>query len=320
MPKRARQSSIRVAVVVPLYNEKLSLDSFHRSLVEGLGRQPFSFAITYVDDGSTDGTGEALERIAHDDARVRVLRLSRNFGHQAALTAGLDHAQGDVVITMDGDGQHPPSLIPELIALHQSGYDIVATQRVDPPHTSRFKRWTAGAFYWTINRLGDTPVIPGAADFRLMSRRAVEGLRQMREHHRFLRGMVSWMGFPTVIVPYQAPARIAGTTKFSLRRMLRLASDAIFSFSLAPLRIGLAVGLGFFLLACLEAAYVLSFWLSNRDDLLVPGWSSLMFMILIVGAVITTLLGFIGIYTGFIFQEVKRRPLYLLRRDAEGKP
>jgi glycosyltransferase involved in cell wall biosynthesis len=313
MPKKVRSALPRVSVVVPLYDEVLGLGDFHASLSKVLSDARIDYTIVYVDDGSTDGTGEALEHLARKDSRVRALHLSRNFGHQAALTAGLDDADGDVVITMDGDGQHPPSLIPELMALHQAGYDIVATQRVDSRSTPRLKRWTAAAFYWTINRLSDTPILPGAADFRLMSRPAVDGLRRMREYHRFLRGMVSWMGFRTVIVPYDSRPRLAGKTKYSTRRMLRLASDAIFSFSLAPLRVGLAVGVAFFLLACLEAAYVLSFWLRNRADLLVPGWSSLMFMILIVGAVMTTLLGFIGIYTGFIFQEVKRRPLYLLR-------
>lgn len=318
MPKKVRSALSRVSVVVPLYDEAPGLGDFHTSLSTVLSGERIDYTILYVDDGSTDGTDKALDRLAHRDGRVHVLHLSRNFGHQAALTAGIDAADGDIVLTMDGDGQHPPSLIPELLALHRAGYDIVATQRVDSRSTPRLKRWTAAAFYWTINRLSDTPILPGAADFRLMSRPALEGLRQMREYHRFLRGMVSWMGFSTVIVPYEAPPRLAGRTKYSTRRMLRLASDAIFSFSLAPLRVGLAVGIGFFLLACLEAAYVLSFWLRNRADLLVPGWSSLMFMILIVGAVMTTLLGFIGIYTGFIFQEVKRRPLYLLR-DAAPK-
>ncbi|HSR46945.1 MAG TPA: glycosyltransferase family 2 protein [Anaerolineales bacterium] len=316
MARKVRPVSPRLSVVVPMFDEVLGLAGFHTALTEVLSGERMDYSIIYVDDGSADGTGEALDQLARKDRHIQVLHLSRNFGHQAALSAGLDAADGDIVVTMDGDGQHPPSLIPELLALHRAGYDVVATQRIDSRLTPRMKRWTAAAFYWTINRLSDTPILPGSADFRLMSRAAAEGLRQMREYHRFLRGMVSWMGFRTVIVPYEPPPRLAGKTKYSTRRMIRLASDAIFSFSLAPLRLGLAVGIGFFLLACLEAAYVLSFWLRNRADLLVPGWSSLMFMILIVGAVMTTLLGFIGIYTGFIFQEVKRRPLYLLRDPA----
>jgi len=200
-----------------------------------------------------------------------------------------------------------------MLRLHAAGYDIVQTQRLDSARTSAFKRRTAGLFYALLNRIGDTHVQPGAADFRLLSRAAADGLRQMREHHRFLRGMVSWMGFRTIILPYEPTERIAGTSKYSLRKMVRLALDAAFSFSLAPLWIGLSVGLVFFLLACIEAVYVLSFWVRGQAAALAPGWSSLMFMVLIVGGVLTTLLGFIGVYVGYIFQETKQRPIYLLR-------
>jgi polyisoprenyl-phosphate glycosyltransferase len=313
LPARARKPALRLAVVVPVYNEEAGLPVFHTSLLAVLDRQREPYAILYVNDGSTDGTPQLLDEWVRTDRHVSVLHLSRNFGHQAALTAGLDHADGDVVITMDGDGQHPPELIPEMLRLHAAGYEIVQTQRLDTAGTSAFKRWTAGLFYALINRIGDTQVQPGAADFRLLSRAAADGLRQMHERHRFLRGMVSWMGFRTVILPYEPTDRIAGASKYSLRKMIRLALDATFSFSLAPLWIGLSVGLLFFLLACAEAAYVLSFWVRGQASGLAPGWSSLMFMLLIVGGVLTTLLGFIGIYVGYIFQEAKQRPVYLLR-------
>jgi dolichol-phosphate mannosyltransferase len=302
-----------LTVVVPVYNEEAALPTFHtelRTVLEGL-RLPYT--ILYVDDGSSDATPRQLDDLAESDPRVRALHLCRNFGHQAALTAGLDHAEGDVVITLDGDGQHPPELIPEMLRLNAAGYEIVQTQRLDTARTSAFKRWTAGLFYALINRIGDTHVQPGAADFRLLSRAAADGLRQMPERHRFLRGMVSWMGFRTIILPYEPTERIAGASKYSLRKMVRLALDATFSFSLAPLWIGLSVGLLFFLLACAEAVYVLSFWVRGASTALAPGWSSLMFMLLIVGGVLTTLLGFIGIYVGYIFQEVKQRPIYLVR-------
>jgi polyisoprenyl-phosphate glycosyltransferase len=302
-----------LTVVVPVYNEEAALPTFHtelRAVLEGL-RLPYT--ILYVDDGSSDATPRQLDDLAESDPRVRALHLSRNFGHQAALTAGLDHAEGDVVITLDGDGQHPPELIPEMLRLHAAGYEIVQTQRLDTAGTSAFKRWTAGLFYALINRVGDTHIQPGAADFRLLSRAAADGLRQMQERHRFLRGMVSWMGFRTIILPYKPTERIAGASKYSLRKMVRLALDATFSFSLAPLWIGLSVGLLFFLLACVEAVYVLSFWVRGQASGLAPGWSSLMFMLLIVGGVLTTLLGFIGVYVGYIFQEVKQRPIYLVR-------
>jgi len=320
MPKKPASTSPTLAVVVPVFNEQAALPAFHARLTGVLESLPNAWRLLYVDDGSVDETPHLLQALSAADERVRVLHLSRNFGHQAALTAGLDHADTELVITLDGDGQHPPELIPEMLRLHSAGYDIVQTQRLDTAGTSAFKRWTAGGFYAFLNRISDTHVEPGAADFRLLSRAAADGLRQMREHHRFLRGMVSWMGFRTVILPYQPAERMAGTSKYSLRKMVRLALDAAFSFSLAPLWIGMSVGVVFFLLAIAEAAYVLSFWLRGEAGALAPGWSSLMFMLLIVGGVLTTLLGFIGVYVGYIFQEAKGRPIYLTRPGPPPPP
>lgn len=310
----------RVAVVIPVYNEEGALEKFHANLIRVLTALPFPFSLYYVDDGSADGTAAVLHRLSEDDPRVQVIPLSRNFGHQAALTAGLDAADGDVVISLDADGQHPPELIPQMLDLYQSGCDVVLTQRIDEHQPSIFKRVTSAAFYWLVNRLGDTHILPGSADFRLMSREVVDSLKGMREYHRFLRGMVAWLGYRTVIIPFVPSARIAGRSKYSLGKMVRLAMDAVFSFSLAPLQIGLTLGLFFFLLAIAEVAYVLSFWIRGREDLLAPGWSSLMFMILIVGGVLTTVLGFIGVYVGYIFQEVKGRPVYVARRRDTGDP
>jgi dolichol-phosphate mannosyltransferase len=241
------------------------------------------------------------------------VELSRNFGHQPALSAGLDLADGDVVISMDGDGQNPPRLIPEMLSLHRNGYDIVLMQHLDRINIPAFKRLTSSGFYWVIKRLSNTPVIPGAADFRLMARNAVQALRQMPEYHRFLRGMVTWMGFKAAILPYETGERLAGESKYSLKKMLKLALDAIFSFSLTPLWIGLLTGGVFLALAVLEAIYVLSFWMAGQQASLTPGWSSLIFVILIVGGTIMINLGFIGVYVGYIFQEAKHRPIYLIR-------
>jgi dolichol-phosphate mannosyltransferase len=240
--------------------------------------------------------------------------LSRNFGHQAALTAGLDAVNEDYVIMMDGDGQHPPAMLGEMLRLAESGYDLVITQREDELTGSYFKRQTASLFYRLINRMGDTQVLPGGADFRLMNRSALNGLKQMREYHRFLRGMVAWMGYRSVILPYTPPARIAGQSKYTLKKMLRLASNAIFSFSLVPLYIGLSMGALMLLLALVEMVYVLSFWVTGHPESLAPGWSSLMFVLLVIGGILMILLGFIGVYVGFIFQEVKGRPVYLIRQ------
>lgn len=316
----------RVDIIIPVYNEEEAAACFHRQLQQALDSLPYDFTVIYVDDGSTDRTQPVLQQIAQEDARVVVIELSRNFGHQAALTAGLDAAEADFVITMDGDGQHPPEMIGEMVRLAQSGYDIVLTQREDEGSGPAFKRWSSAMFYRLINRMGDTQILPGSADFRLLTRPVVSALREMREYHRLLRGMVAWAGYRTVILPFAQPQRLGGRSKYSLRKMFRLAMNAIFSFSLVPLYIGISVGVVFLLLAAVEMVYVLSFWVTGRQAGLAPGWSSLMFVLLVVGGSLMVALGFIGIYVGYIFQEVKRRPIYLVRRawpregPAESRP
>lgn len=316
--------NLSVTLIIPAYNEEEGLLAFHQQLRQALDPLPYQFTILYINDGSTDQTALRLEQIAAADGRVAVVELSRNFGHQAALTAGLDHADGDYFISLDADGQHPPALIAEMLRLAESGYDIVLTQRMQQQALSPFKRRTSALFYSLINRIADTRVVPGSADFRLLSRAAAQGLRSMREYHRFLRGMVTWMGFKTVILPYQQPARLAGRSKYSLKKMLRLAQDAVFSFSLVPLYLSISVGAVFLLLALVEVIYVLSFWVSGRQASLAPGWSSLMFVLLFVGGAVMLALGIIGIYIGYIFQEVKDRPVYLVRQKtgplAPGEP
>jgi len=306
-----------VGIVIPVYNEEEALPAFHRLLCDAIQPLPYVFSIYYVNDGSVDGSGELLQGLAREDERITVIELSRNFGHQAALTAGIDAAVGDFVITLDGDGQHPPNLIPAMLELAEAGYDLVLTERDHEMDTPRFKRQTASLFYRLINRIGETQVLPGGADFRLMSRPVVDGLKQMREYHRFLRGMVAWMGFRTVILPYHPPDRLAGQSKYTLRKMMRLAANAIFSFSLVPLYVGLSLGVLLLFLALAEIIYVLSFWVTGNQHNLAPGWSSLMFVLLVVGGILMILLGFIGIYVGYIFQEVKRRPIYLVRQMVQ---
>ncbi len=313
MKDTRNRNTLSIDIIVPLFNEELALPRFHAQLTEVVSSLSHEIRILYVDDGSSDGTPTLLQKFADEDPRVAFIKLSRNFGHQSALTAGLDHADADIVIMMDGDGQHPPQLIPEMLEQFHGGYEIVLTQRSNDAESSLLKRKSSLLFYNLINRIGHTSIIPGAADFRLVSRRVVDTLRQMPEYHRFLRGMVSWVGFRTVILPYTAPARLAGQPKYSLSKMMKLAMDAIFSFSLLPLQIGLVLGFLFFVLAGLEAAYVLYFCLRGRRELLVPGWSSLMFMILVAGGLLMTLVGLIGIYVGYIFQEVKRRPVYVIQ-------
>jgi polyisoprenyl-phosphate glycosyltransferase len=308
------ETALAVDIVIPVYNEAGVVEKGHERLAAVIDKLPQRFTIYYVNDGSTDATPGSLEALAGRDTRVCIIELSRNFGHQAALTAGIDASTGEVVITMDCDGQHPPELIPQMLDLIALGYDVVQGQRADDADQGGFKKVTSDAFYRLLNAMSGTHVAPGAADFRAMSRQAVEALKAMPEYHRFLRGMISWMGFRSVILPYHESQRLGGESKYSFRKMLRLAMDALFSFSLAPLYIGLSLGGVLLCLAALEMLYVLSFWVTGRTSGLAPGWSSLMFVILIIGGMLMILLGFVGVYVGYIFQEVKRRPVYLVRK------
>jgi glycosyltransferase involved in cell wall biosynthesis len=302
-----------VDIVIPVFNEEETIDLLYpqlRKVIDPL--TDFQFSIYFVNDGSTDKTQSGLMKLAAGDSRITVLELSRNFGHQAALTAGLDQCTGDYVITMDGDGQHPPKLIPEMLALARASYDVVIAQRLEDD-TPFFKNLSSRWFYWLINLIGDTSIQPGAADFRLLTRSVVQSLQSMREYHRLLRGMIAWIGYRTVVLPYKQPERLGGKSKYSLAKMLRLAAHAIFSFSLGPLYLGISVGVIFLVLALAEMVYVLSFWVTGHQAGLAPGWSSLMFVLLVVGGSLMVMLGFVGIYVGFIFQEVKQRPIYLIR-------
>ncbi len=308
-----------ISIVVPVYNEEEALPLFYAQLREVLDSLNREWEVIFVNDGSKDQTGGILEELAANDPRISAVHFSRNFGHQAALTAGLERSRGEFTISMDGDGQHPPKLIPEMLRLAESGYDIVLTQRMEAEQRSSFKKWSSETFYKLLNKVSDTQTLPGGADFRLMNRQALDALLSLPEFHKFLRGMVSWIGFRSVILPFEVPDRLAGHTKYSLRKMLRLASDAVFSFSMVPLYIGLSAGALFLVLAVIEAVYVLSFWISGNTAGLTPGWSSLMFMLLIIGAVLMIIMGFIGVYVGYIFQEVKHRPVYIVRSGPEKK-
>lgn len=311
------EPQLAVDLVIPVYNEAGVVEQTYAETCKVIDCLPHRFTLYYVDDGSQDRTAESLGTLAGKDERIVVLELARNFGHQAALTAGLDASSGDFVITLDADGQHPPEIIPQMIQLFQQGFDIVQAQRIDEGQGPSFKNMTSSGFYALINRISGTHMEPGAADFRGMSRQAVDALKAMPEYHRFLRGMISWMGYRSVILPYHESSRVGGRSKYSPGKMFRLAMDAIFSFSLMPLYIGLSAGGLFFCLAALEMIYVLSFWVSGRTSNLAPGWSSLMFVILIASGMLMILVGFIGVYVGYIFQEVKRRPVYLLKKRAE---
>ena len=305
-----------LTVVAPCYHEAEGIGHFHAALKAVLvGLDDLTHEILFVDDGSRDTTLDQLLALAERDPCVKVYSLSRNFGHQVALTAGLDAARGDAVVMMDSDLQHPPELIPQMIGLWREGHDIVSAVREQTAGSTFFKRLTSAAFYRFINLLSDTPIVPGASDFCLLSRRAHRALRRFPERHRFLRGLLAWIGFKRALLPYHAPPRVAGRSKYTLYKMLVLAFDAAFSFSVTPIRLATRLGLVTVLLSLCYLAYIL-FRLFLLHDL-VPGWASVIFVMVFLGGVQLVFTGLIGEYVGRVFEEAKGRPLYLLKHRPE---
>ncbi len=313
-----------LSIVCPAYEEEEVLPVFHDRLVQALRpiAADYRIEILYVDDGSRDSTLNVLRDLARTDLRVRYLSLSRNFGHQAALTAGLEHASGDVVVSLDSDLQHPPDLIPLLLSRWREGFDVVLTERTDGTDVGWFKRFSSRQFYRLLQRLSETEVRPACADFRLLSRAAVDALLQMREIHRYLRGMVNWLGFRVASVPYQVAPRAAGQSHYTLRRMLRLAFDGILSFSRVPLQLPMFAGL----VSCgLGLLYALGLLLVTVTAGSSPnGWPVhlLLAVVLVLGGLILSSVGIVGEYVGRIYEQVKQRPIYLIKEasPAVGTP
>jgi glycosyltransferase involved in cell wall biosynthesis len=305
-------ASPRLSVVVPLRDEEAVFPMLAARLTSVLDTVEGPWEVVVVDDGSTDGTyGLAVEQHVRDP-RFKVLRLSRGFGHQVALTAGLDAARGAAVVTMDGDLQHPPEVIPELVARWDAGDEIVYGVMEERQGESRFKDWTARTFYRVLSRLADIDVPAAAGDFRLVDRRALDAFRAMRESNRYLRGMFSWVGFRQSGVPYFSPPRPAGSSKYTRLRMFRLAGDALIGFSSRPLRLGLNVG---FVVSFASIVFGISALMSKLLGVfVVPGWTSIMVLVGIVGGIQLVVLGVIGEYIAHIFDEVKQRPLYVVSR------
>ncbi len=302
-----------VTIVVPVYNEAENIPHFAAAVDEAMAGLPYDYEILFVDDGSREESREVLRKTVAADPHVRALYLSRNYGHQAALTCGIDNAEGNAVVTMDGDMQHPPALLPKLLALWEQGYDVVQTIRQTTQGVSAFKRLTSKYYYKALNLISEVPVQPGGSDFRLMDRQAVLSLRQYREHDRFLRGIVGAMGFRQVQVPFVAPERYAGTSKFSLKKMAKFALDGILGNSILPLRISFYIGLVSLLLSVALFGHVL---FETYEGDTVPGWSTIVIVMAFFGGTQLMVLGILGEYIGHIFREVKGRPLYLVDKSA----
>jgi polyisoprenyl-phosphate glycosyltransferase len=309
-----------LSIVIPVFNEERVLPMLLGSLTDAL--RGLNWELIFVDDGSKDTSASVIRNFAQSNERIKLVSFSRNFGHQTAITAGLDFAQGEAVVVMDADLQDPPDLLPKMVELFEQGYDVVSPKRVFREGESAFKIWTARMFYQLMGRLTDGHLSADVGDFRLFSRRAVLAIRSMREQHRFMRGMVGWLGLPEAILPFERQARAAGETKYPLLKMLRFAWTAVSSFSAAPLRVSLAAGI---LLSCAGFVYLLRvLYMAVFTTQLVPGWATVVVFQCIFSGMILIALGAIGDYVARTYEESKSRPLYVvgsmlnLRAPQEG--
>jgi polyisoprenyl-phosphate glycosyltransferase len=307
-----------LSLVIPVFNEEEALPPLLEALRPVLEGMDCDHEILFIDDGSRDGTRQHLEAAAAADDRIKVLGFSRNFGHQAAITAGLDFASGDAVVVMDADLQDPPELLPQMVARFEQGFDVVSAQRVERQGEGLFKRATAALFYGLMRRAVDRRLAAQVGDFRLFSRAAVEALRQFREQHRFMRGLVAWLGLPEAIIPFRRPPRVAGTTKYPAWRMARFAWTAISSFSALPLKLALFGGLFLSAAGAAYSAYVIFETLVLHTT--VRGWSSLVCLQLLFSGATLTAVGLVGDYVARIYEEVKGRPLYVLSQTMNVEP
>jgi glycosyltransferase involved in cell wall biosynthesis len=299
-----------IDVIVPAYNEEACIRPFYERLRAVIDPLPYAVRVIFVDDGSRDRTAELILELAGSDARVGLLRLSRNFGHQAALTAGLDASQADAAITMDADLQHPPELIPSFLAAWEAGGELISGVRARAARTQAFKRATSTLFYRLLNSISPVNITPDSPDFRLLDRRVVEAIRQVREQSRFLRGLYAWVGFRQVEVEYDEGERAGGDSHYGLIDMLLFALSAVLSFSRVPLRLATYLGLFVSTLAFAFGVYALLMNLVFHQ--VIRGWTSLAVLLSFLSGVQLVTLGVIGEYVGQVLDESKRRPLYVL--------
>lgn len=300
-----------VSLVVPCFNEEDVIAETHRRLAALADSQrDYQFEFLFVDDGSRDNTLPLLRQIVAGDSRARVVAFSRNFGHQIAVTAGIDEARGDAVVLLDADLQDPPEVVAEMLAKWREGWQVVYGVRAEREGESHFKLWTAHLFYRVLNYLSDTPIPLDTGDFRLMDRAVVEVLRGMPERDRFVRGMVSWVGFRQLALPYRRAARFAGTTKYPLRKMVRFASNGIISFSMRPLKLAMDVGLLCAGLACVGIIWAFATRLATHNW--VPGWTATVIAVLFLGGIQLVCTGILGEYIGRTYMQSKGRPLYIV--------
>lgn len=302
-----------ISIVTPVYNEEDNVVFFHEEITKVMKTTGMDYELIYVNDGSRDRTDKLIHELAEKDPHVRAITFARNFGHQTAITCGMDFARGDAVITMDGDMQHPPELIPLLLEKWKDGYDIVQTIRTSTEDSGLIKKITSAGYYKVINSISKTPVTPGGSDFRLMNRKSLDVFLRFREHARFIRGIVGGLGFKQTTIKFEAPARHAGVSKFSMNKMLHFAMDGILTNSTTPLRAAFYAGAVSGFIGILLILHVLYSYLVGNT---VPGWATMTILIAFFGSANLVGLGIIGEYIGRIYEESKNRPLYWISGDT----
>ena len=305
-----------ISIVTPVYNEEENIPYFHDEVTRVMQELGEDYEILFVNDGSQDRSEEILTALADADPHVRAIHFARNFGHQIAITCGMDLAEGDAVVTMDGDLQHPPALIPTLVEKWREGYDIVQTIRTATEDAGFVKRITSSGYYAFINTISDSPIRPGGSDFRLMDRKAILTFRKFREHSRFIRGIVGNLGYRQTVVEFVAPPRHAGVSKFSMKKMLHFAMDGILTNSTAPLRLSFYIGI---LAGLLGLALIAHAFFCYLMDYAVPGWSTMVIIVSLFGSLNLVSLGIVGEYISRIFKETQQRPLYWISHDTADK-
>ena len=315
-PLTRRDGPARLCVVIPVFNEAEVLELTYARVADVLDQLDVEWSLLFVSDGSTDGTVSILESLAVRDERVTYLALARNFGHQAALAAGLDHADADVVVTMDGDLQHPPELLPVLVDAWRGGYDVVHTRKLSSEGLSLWRRVTTKVAYKAISRVASVEIIPDASDFRLLDRTAQRALTAMPEQHPLYRGLALWIGFRQAVVPFQAEARAGGSSRYGLRQLMQLFARSFFDFSNAPLHVGVLVG-ALTIVGCFAyVVFTIVAYVFGHD---VPqGYVTLVFVIVLLSSINLTFSGVLGVYLARIYDEVRRRPSYVVGQAETG--
>lgn len=302
-----------VSIVVPMYNESENIDAFIEAIHNCIPQKIKSYELIFVDDGSSDQTWDMINSYCSKYDNIKGISLSRNFGHQHALFAGLHYAKGDAVISMDGDLQHPPEVIIDLLNKWRDGYKIVTTNRIDSDDTSFFKRITSKWFYKIFSKLSGMDMKPGNSDFRLVDRKVLESIKEIGDTHLFLRGVTAWVGFSTTVVDYKAANRFAGTSKYNLMKMIRFSSAAIVSFSIIPLKIGIWIGFITSFLAVIEIIYIIVTYLNGGA---IAGWASVMTFMSLMFGILFFMVGIIGVYLGGISEILKKRPRFIVQETA----